>query len=206
MSPASHAPEPPCARCRLQSAFCVCAALPRIQTDVAVVVVRHWKERHRTSNTGRLVHLCIPDSLLVDFGARGETFDPRLATPPGAWLVFPRGSEDATDAPPEPRVPDPSHAEAPPQSIVLLDGSWGQARRMSHRIPGLSDLPRLALPPPRGGVRRLRKPHVPWAVSTVEAAALALSAVGEQAACDGLYDAFDLVVSQVRAQAGRYSF
>lgn len=201
MPPTPPAPPTRCVRCHLHGPFCVCADLPRIETAVQVVVVRHWKERRRTSNTGRLVHQCVSGSALVDFGGRGESFDPQMATPPGAWLVFPRGSDDATDAPPDPTLP-----ESRPRAIVLLDGSWGQARRMSHRIPGLSDLPRLALPPPRADVPRLRQPHAPWAVSTVEAAALALSAVGEPAACDALYDAFDLFVSRVRAQAGRFTY
>jgi DTW domain-containing protein YfiP len=73
---------------------------------------------------------------------------------------------------------------------------------MSHRIPGLSALPRLAIGPPRTGVKRLRAPHAPWAVSTIEAGALALEAVGEAAACDALHKVQDLFWTRMKAQAG----
>lgn len=187
-----------CDGCLLQPAFCVCATLPGVRVPVEVVVVRHWRERGKTSNSGRLVPGCVRGARLLDFGARDAPLDPAEVVAPGSWLVFPEGSVDADDAPPAPARP-----AAAPQRIVLLDGTWGQARRMSHRIPGLADLPRLALPPPRASVRRLRRPPAPWAVSTLEATALALEALGHAAASDALHAAYDRFYVAVRRQAGR---
>lgn len=186
-----------CPRCFLQPAFCLCADLPEIVVEPTLVVVRHWRERTKTSNTGRVLALAVRDSVVRDYGVWDEPFDSSPALVDGAWLVFPAGSDEAEDRPPPPSVP----TEAP-KAIVLLDGTWGQARRMSHRIPGLAALPRLAIGPPRPGVQRLRSPHAPWAVSTIEAAALALQAVGDPAACDALHDVFALFWTRVRAQAG----
>lgn len=186
-----------CARCFLQPVFCLCADLPRIEVGPQLVVLRHWRERTKTSNTGRILALSVAGTVVEDYGVRDESFDPSPALVEGSWLVFPAGSEEGQDRPPLPAVP-----AAPPKAIVLLDGTWGQARRMSHRIPGLSALPRLAIGPPRAGVQRLRAPHAPWAVSTIEAGALALEAVGETAACDLLHDVQALFWTRMKAQAG----
>lgn len=187
-----------CGRCYLQPPFCICPALLRGRAAVPVRVIRHFRERGKLSNSGRLVELVLDNAQVIDFGERDVALDAAAAAPPGSWLVFPAGSADATDAPQAPQQP----REAP-AALVLLDGTWGQARRMSHRIPGLAALPRLALPPPRPGVVRLRRPHQPWAVSTIEATALALEAIGDREASELLHRTWDLLVRAVWTQSGR---
>ena len=186
-----------CARCFLQPRFCLCDDLPRIRVGPQVVVLRHWRERTKSSNTGRILALAVEGAVVADYGVWDEPFDPSPALVEGAWLVFPAGSNEAKEPAPAPAVPS-----EPPAAIVLLDGTWGQARRMSHRIPGLRDLPRLAIGLPRAGVQRLRAPHAPWAVSTIEAGALALGAVGEPAACDALHAVQALFWTRMKSQAG----
>jgi DTW domain-containing protein YfiP len=61
--------------------------------------------------------------------------------------------------------------------LIVPDGSWTQARRMTQRLPALRTLPRLALPAPPPGLR-LRRPHVTGGMSTLEAVAGAFEAVG----------------------------
>ncbi len=59
--------------------------------------------------------------------------------------------------------------------IVLLDGTWSQAKTLWWRNPWLLKLQRLALNPPRPSrLGRLRREPRREAVSTIEAAALAL--------------------------------
>jgi DTW domain-containing protein YfiP len=84
--------------------------------------------------------------------------------------------------------PAPGPAAPAPERIVVLDGSWSQARRMLQRIPALRALPRLALAPPAPapGAPRLRRPTVDGGVSTIEAMALALARLGEPDAAAGL--------------------
>ena len=188
-----------CTRCWLQFAFCICADLPRVRVPLRVVVVRHWRERKKTSNTARLIELCLEPADIFDHGVRDHPFDPEPVTRAGSWLVFP---EDTGESPAAPPSAPPGRPATLPKALVLIDGTWGQARRLSHRVPGLSDLPRLALPPARPVSDRLRRPHAPWAVSTVEAAALAMEALGLSSAGDALYAAQALFVRRVRAQAG----
>ncbi len=160
-------------------------------------MLRHWRERTKSSNTGRILALAVEGAVVADYGVWDEPFDPSPALVEGAWLVFPADSTEAKQPAPTPKVP-----ARPPAAIVLLDGTWGQARRMSHRIPGLRALPRLAIGPPRPAVQRLRTPHAPWAVSTIEAGALALEAVGDTAASDTLHAVQALFWTRMKAQAG----
>jgi DTW domain-containing protein YfiP len=63
---------------------------------------------------------------------------------------------------------------APPRTLLVLDGSWPQARRMAQRIPALRGLPRLALPAPATRVERMRTPPRADGLATLEAIARAL--------------------------------
>ena len=85
---------------------------------------------------------------------------------PGAALLFPGPSAiDLAELPPDQR-PDP---------LVVVDGTWPNARRIVRLNPWLSELPRVALSPSAPGnyrIRQARRPEVQ--LSTVEAIVAAL--------------------------------
>src|SRR3569623_3738666 len=54
-----------CAQCRLFQADCLCDLSPSVPTRTRVVVVIHQLEDHKTSDTGRLAHRCLPNSEIV---------------------------------------------------------------------------------------------------------------------------------------------
>jgi len=147
-----------CQRCLFQR--CLCAEVPTIATRTRVVIVRHHLERHRSSNTGRLAHLALPNSEIVEHGGLGGV----AVLPPldGAWLLFPEGGEPALPA-------------EPPRQLVVLDATWSQARRMFRKIAALRGLPILRLPPGPMAASRLREAPGPGMVSTIEAIARALA-------------------------------
>ncbi len=60
-----------CPRCLLQQRVCLCAEIPTVATQTRVVIVRHHTEQHRSSNTGRLAHLALPNS--VQLSSNGLT-------------------------------------------------------------------------------------------------------------------------------------
>jgi DTW domain-containing protein YfiP len=88
-----------------------------------------------------------------------------------------------------PCVPDPA-----PEVLVVLDGSWAQARRMLQRLAPLRDLPRLSLPP--RDAERLRRPTVAGGMSTLEAIADALELLGDGEAAGGLRAVHRLAVAR----------
>jgi DTW domain-containing protein YfiP len=125
-------------------------------------MIRHWNERVRTTNSGRWAALALSRCEIVDHGVPGAPLDPARIPVEGAAVLFP-----SAGAPPSPL----------PGTLVVLDATWAQARRMLHRIPALRTLPRLALP--GFTAERLREPPVAGGMSTIEALARALELLGD---------------------------
>ncbi|MBK9035680.1 MAG: DTW domain-containing protein [Myxococcales bacterium] len=182
-----------CPRCLYRRELCLCptlAALGPIVTRTQVVILRHHTERTRSSNTGRLAHLALPASTLIDIGAPDRVIvTPELGE--GTWLVYP-------DGPARTIAPVP-----PPRALVFLDATWQQARRMRRRLPYLRGLPTLTLAPVPAAAR-LRNAPSPGQVSTIEAIATALRLVESDAVAEPLERLFATAVEHAQA-AGRRS-
>ncbi len=174
-----------CTRCLFQQRVCLCAEIPRIETRTRVVILRHHLERWRSSNSGRLAHLALVNSELIDHGGQGG---PAVLPPlDGAWLVFPEG---------EPRHIAP---QPPPRQLVFLDATWSQARRMFRKISALRGLPILRLPDAPMRAARLRESPGEGRVSTIEAIAGALRLIEGDAPAAPLETLFDVAVSRAVA-------
>jgi DTW domain-containing protein YfiP len=167
-----------CPRCALRT--CLCAQIPTVATRTEVVIVRHVLERHKHSNSARWAALALPRCRIVDHGGREAPLDPSPLLAPDAWLVYP----GATTGPPRP--------PGAPRTLVFLDGSWAQTRRMLQRIPGLVRLPRLSLPP--GPVRRRLRRAPAGGLATLEAVAAALGLVESEEAAAHLHELYALAV------------
>lgn len=175
-----------CERCLLQRRVCLCASIPVVPTRTHVVIVRHHLERHRSSNSGRLAHLALPNSELLDHGGAGGFA--RLGAREGAWLLFPEGE-------PRTRAPEPL-----PRQLIVLDATWSQARRMYRKLAELRGLPILRLPESaRASEARLREAPSPDRVSTIEAIAAALRLLEGDEVATPLEALFALAVERARA-------
>lgn len=174
-----------CPRCLFPQRVCLCADIPTVPTRTRVVIVRHHTERFRSSNSGRLAHLALPNSEIVDHGgAGGLAVLPPLA---GAWLLFPEGEAVET-------------ITEPPAQLVVLDATWSQARRMYRKLAGLRGLPMLRLAAPSGPMlARMRASPAPDRVSTIEAIARALRLLEGEAAAAPLEALFERAVQRAAA-------
>lgn len=72
LAPESAPPGARCVHCRLHRAACICAIVPRIETRTRVVLVLHRAEARKSTNTGRLALLCLPNSAVWMRGECGE--------------------------------------------------------------------------------------------------------------------------------------
>jgi DTW domain-containing protein len=174
-----------CPRCFLPRVACICPRIPTVQTATRFLIVRHILEFWKTTNTARLAAMALPNATLAEFGRPHET----LLRPAGlgsAWLLFP-------DAGPAPKKP--------PDCVVVLDGTWAQARRMLQRIPWLRGIPQVSLLPsaPVDGLRRA--PHR-TAMSTLTAIARAVELLEGPAPAALLDELHADFVAQVRALRG----
>lgn len=194
----SHS-DPPvpgrCPRCFLSEASCLCAEVRPQHNRMHVAVVRHSQERKKSSNSARLAALVLSRMSIHDHGVRSGPLDQSTLVDPGhTWLLYPDGDE-------------PPASFEPPRRVIVLDGSWPQARRMVQRLAVLRGLPRVRLRA-RGLDRpRLRTPPQPGTMSTIEAIAAALALCGEPEAAAELERVYDLAVerAQVITRRGLHS-
>lgn len=141
-----------------------------------IVVLRHWREKSRDTNSGQLVTDCIAGARVVDMV--DESYKNLAAHLPkgDVWLLFPESIDSAGNVvvPTHRGLPDPL-----PKTIVVVDGTWAEAQRMAKALPGL---PRLV---PQGGPRaseRLLTPPQAGAMATAEAIAALIAEVDPYAA------------------------
>lgn len=159
--------------------------MPTIATQTRVVIVRHHKERFRSSNSGRLAHLALTNSEIIEHG--GDGVPAKLPPLDGAWLLFPEGQ-------PTHECPHP-----PPRQLVVLDATWSQARRMYRKIGALRGVPILRLPDMDVPTARLRTSPGEGRVSTIEAIARALRLLEGEEAAAGLERLFAVAVGRAQS-------
>src|SRR4051794_17842261 len=104
-----------------------------IVTRTRIVLIQHVLELKEPSNTGRHAAAALSN---IDVRVFGQKDVPLKADDlEGAWLLWPGEQE-------------PPESIARPSTLVVLDGSWSQSRKMMQRVPELRSLRRWSLPPP----------------------------------------------------------
>ena len=158
-----------CIRCRMHASLCLCADIQPVNTRTQVALILHESEQRRTSNTGYLATLMLPNSVLRIHGEHGRKLDVRDWFEPThrTFILFPHA-----DA----RILDRQLAEEDDRPIRLIvpDGTWRQARRMVRRVAGLAKTPRVALSDGLVSEYRLRKRRSTGGICTFEAITEAL--------------------------------
>lgn len=165
--------RPFCARCERPQITCLCGLLGEpVANRIELHLLQHPAEARHAKGTARLLTLGLTRVRLE----RGEVFAPRTGT-----LLYPG------DGPP------PS---APPERLILLDGTWRHSRALLRANPWLLALPRYALAgqPSRYTIRRA---HRPGQLSSLEAAINALSELeGDATPYRPLLKAFEAFVTR----------
>jgi DTW domain-containing protein YfiP len=140
--------------------------------------------------TAHIARLCLPNSELhvgVEFGASREL--ERALTDPErpAVLLFP--GDDAIGV-----LTDPP---AGPVTLVVVDGTWSQAKKMVRSNPVLARLPRYAFRAPAPSEYRIRREPDEAFVSTIEAIVYALGVLeGDPERLRGLLAPFRAMVDR----------
>jgi DTW domain-containing protein YfiP len=188
-----------CQRCSLPPRWCVCDALPSVETGLHFHVLIHRHEHGKPSSTGRLVARAVRNAACHVY-QRATRFHSATGFPVAAvaagedvWIMHPSG------APLPARAPT---AGAQPH-VVLLDGTWRQAGEMLRACQGLGRcvrLPDVAAEPSRYW---LRDQPAPGHLSTAEAAMGVLRATGDAAAAQALQLHFELHVYATLLSRGR---
>lgn len=172
-----------CYRCHKPAVVCICAGLQQVRNRTGIIVLQHPQERFHPIGTVRFARLGLENArVIVDEPAR-----PPLTLPPRTGLLFPSPeARDLADVPPEAR---PGH-------LLVLDGTWPQARGLYRRNPWLGRLPHFRAPPREGQYRIRREPHA-YGLSTIEAIVAALEVLEPDTAGLGqLLEAFSRMIDR----------
>lgn len=163
-----------------------------LRTKLCVVV--HYRESLKTTNTGTVAaRLVAGSSVVVHSQGYAPAAEPDF-TGRRPLLLFP--SEDAA-------LLTPEHADGPPVTLVVPDGSWSQARRMHRRVAWMSKLPHVMLPPSdKRTAYHLRRSEREGGLATMEAIARALGILEGAAVEQILERVFDLLVQRTLAARG----
>ncbi|MBZ9559532.1 MULTISPECIES: DTW domain-containing protein [Modicisalibacter] len=183
-----------CDTCRLPALNCLCPYRVSAGSRTRVWLLTHPLEHYKPTNTGRLIGHVLPTTEVFtwyrtepDERLLALLDDPRFAP----FVVFPDDQPDYAE-----RVVGPEAVVAVGEQgripvLILLDGTWRQARRIFRKSPYLAALPVLPLHTQRHTRYHLRKPASASHLCTAEVAAELLRQVGDTAAADVLDDYFD---------------
>jgi len=198
--PTTTAPDHPahrerCLRCRRPRRACWCPHLKPVESATRACILQHLRERKTAIGTARMAHLSLPNSELhlgVSFVDHPRVRE--LAAAEGTALLFP--GEGALD---------PAALRGrPPRTVIVVDGTWSQARKVIKQNPFLQSLPRLAFTPDRPSNYRIRAEPSVECVSTIEAVVHLLGALeGAPERFRPILEAFDRMIDLQIAERQR---
>jgi DTW domain-containing protein len=186
-----------CPRCLLLADFCVCELVGAArESRPQILIVRHHWEALKSTGTARLAGLSLSNLRILDMAAENpEPVRSVLAALEDAWLLYPEaGSAGA------------KRAAMAPKTLVVLDGTWRQTRKMLRRLPELSRFPRFSLLPEvatSGARDRLREAPRPGARSTLESIADALTELDSPEVGQRLLELHQRFVERTRRARGQ---
>lgn len=172
--------------------LCICALIPRLETQTRLVLVIHRCEDRKTTNTGRLATECLVNSEVIVRGHASQPSGPiPVAEGAQALLLFP-GDDAVSLADLAPSLVSAGR----PVTLIVPDGTWRQASKVRNRVPGLRDLRCVTLPAGAPSVYRLRAEAHDHGLATLEAIARAMGILEGRAVQEALERPFRAMVER----------
>jgi hypothetical protein len=180
-----------CPRCTKPIALCICDRIEPVETRLRVVMLQHPQEDDEILGTAKLVELTLPNAE-IRVGLSWASLDHALGKNnlnKDRWAVL-AGAKLQVELPDAAKgrtvVVVDRHGRLRDlerhglDGIIVLDGTWSQAKTLWWRNAWLLRLPRIVLTPREPSMYgRLRKEPRREYVSTLEAIADVLPALGE---------------------------
>jgi DTW domain-containing protein len=180
---AENLPRPHCYRCDKPALACLCARIPLIENQTPIVIVQHKRESRHSIGTARIADLGLTRRR-IEVVAADQTSDDALPSwlPRGAGLLYPGDGSVELDG------------GTMPDCLVVIDGTWHQAKAMFRDHRWLQRLPRYRLSPRAPSRYRLRKEPAAHCISTIEAIVEALAILEPETPAARLLDAFEALI------------
>ncbi len=181
-------PRAACYRCFKPAVACVCDVITRVVNQTGVTILQHPRERFHAVGTERIARLGLTNirvELLAPWSDAGEA---RRLIPDGAALLYPGpGARDLAGLPQSER----------PKHLVMIDGTWWQAKKVHDAHTWLHELPQVSLTPSEPSRYRLRREPKATYVATIEAIVQALRILEPQThGLDGLLQSFAVMIER----------
>jgi DTW domain-containing protein YfiP len=183
-------PIPDCPDCHKPQPLCICDSIEPIENRISLLILQHPQEQDRALGTARLLALHFKNAVLK-IGLSWPSLSKALGRPvhdPSRWAVLYLGSAKVADLDTDREVvainrkgevEDNQRAILKDiEGIVLLDGTWSQAKALWWRNAWMLKCQRVILGPAKPSLYgKLRREPRRDGLSTIEAAAMLLSAL-----------------------------
>jgi DTW domain-containing protein YfiP len=176
-----------CPRCRKPPELCICDSVIPIGNRISLLILQHPQEKDKTLGTARLTAMHF-ENAAFRIGLSWPSLSKVLGRPadPKRWAVLYLGSARAAQLPPGREIvaldrkgeaePDQDAILGDLEGVILLDGTWSQAKALWWRNAWMLKCRRIILAPRRPSrYGRLRREPRRESLSTIEAAAMLLS-------------------------------
>jgi len=181
---------PDCPHCQKPLPLCICDSVTPIENKVALLILQHPQEQDRALGTARLAALHFANAVLK-IGLSWPSLSKALGRPvhdPSRWAVLYLGSAKVAELDTDRdivainrkgEIEDNQRAILKDiEGIVLLDGTWSQAKALWWRNAWMLKCQRIILGPKHPSrYGKLRKEPRRDGLSTIEAAAMLLGAL-----------------------------
>ena len=204
-------PNAECPRCLKPRSLCVCEGIAPIDNKVSLLILQHPQEQDRELGTARLTALHFKDALLK-IGLSWPSLTKILGRPtdPQRWAILYLGSVKAKAVLPERdivvvnksgnAVDHQDSALREIDGIILLDGTWSQAKALWWRNGWMLKCKRVVLGPKRSSrYGKLRREPRSDGLSTIEAAAMLLARLERKPEIEtALHASFERLLARYR--------
>jgi hypothetical protein len=179
-----------CPQCRKPMPLCICDTVTPVESRISLLILQHPQEQDRTLGTARLAAMHFKNAV-VKIGLSWPSLAKALGRPvadPARWAVLYLGSANASDLDTDADIVALTRkGEASDnqrailsgiEGVVLLDGTWSQAKALWWRNPWMLKCQRVILGPEHpsryGALRREPRRD---GLSTIEAAGMLIAAL-----------------------------
>jgi hypothetical protein len=168
--------------------LCICDSVTPIENRISLLILQHPQEQDRALGTARLTALHFKDAV-VKIGLSWPSLSKALGRPvadPSRWAVLYLGSAKVADLDTDREIvainrkgelePNQRGILGDIEGIVLLDGTWSQAKALWWRNAWMLKCQRIILGPKQASrYGQLRREPRRDGLSTIEAAAMLLA-------------------------------
>jgi DTW domain-containing protein YfiP len=201
-----------CAHCGKPLPLCICDSITPIESDNALLILQHPQEQDRALGTARLTAMHFKDAV-VKVGLSWPSLSKALGRPvhdPSRWAVLYLGSAKVSDLDTEAEIvainrkgeiePHQRAILADIEGVVLLDGTWSQAKALWWRNAWMLKCQRVILGPKRPSrYGQLRREPRRDGLATIEAAGLLLAGLQKRPEIAATLDAsFERMLKRYR--------